>query len=412
MGDRCYVTRTLPLRVHEDGPPSGGRAPPQPWSGQHYQHHPHPVGLPDPDRMGQLQVTGYGKGPSLTRSTQVSDGQGPGAAHQLSAQTLPHYMARGKVSSGSLHQPPPAMYNQSKVANIHMINGNNTARPYINSQRSYRDPMTTNGTGPFLNGNRTPSPPPPPPTSGLCQEGYLKGYDSFYKPGPGFPAKETLLRRTTGSSPAGQSSRRQAIYIPSSGNPSQPYFIQPQGQGEKDAFKYSHASQEPSGAHCQTIPLSKEMILNFDNPRGSPNRCMPARPISKPPRPPSQIYPSSSPRAPPRSRPKSWTSSLFNVMHGNQPIHPSCQCLPEEKPDSNIVRPEKKSKAKKACDMAMPVTAASAGDGQKFYSLPRNQPASNDSAGNLLKQAFDRARTRTPSPFRSMIKGLVKGELF
>lgn len=49
----------------------------------------------------------------------------------------------------------------------------------------------------------------------------------------------------------------------------------------------------------------------------------------------------------------------------------------------------------------MPLAAASSADGQKFYSLPRPLNQANKLA----------TRSRTPSPFRSMIKGLVKGKI-
>ena len=95
------------------------------------------------------------------------------------------------------------------------------------------------------------------------------------------------------------------------------------------------------------------------------------------------------PKPPPRSRPKSWTSTLFNAMKNN---HRSVtfQCVDEE----NLVNMQSTStEVIVASDPTMPLAAASSSEGQKFYSLPR-QP---------------NARSRTPSPFRSMIKGLVKG---
>ena len=92
------------------------------------------------------------------------------------------------------------------------------------------------------------------------------------------------------------------------------------------------------------------------------------------------------PKPPPRSRPKSWTSTLFNAMRNN---HRSVtfQCVDEE----NHVNVS--SEVIVASDPTMPIAAASSSEGQKFYSLPRPN-----------------ARSRTPSPFRSMIKGLVKGK--
>ena len=93
------------------------------------------------------------------------------------------------------------------------------------------------------------------------------------------------------------------------------------------------------------------------------------------------------PKPPPRSRPKSWTSTLFNAMRNN---HRSVtfQCVDEESNHVNV-----SSEVIVASDPTMPIAAASSSEGQKFYSLPRPN-----------------ARSRTPSPFRSMIKGLVKGK--
>ena len=65
------------------------------------------------------------------------------------------------------------------------------------------------------------------------------------------------------------------------------------------------------------------------------------------------------------------------------------QCVDEE----NLVNMQSSTEVIVASDPTMPLAAASSSEGQKFYSLPR-QP---------------NARSRTPSPFRSMIKGLVKG---
>lgn len=106
------------------------------------------------------------------------------------------------------------------------------------------------------------------------------------------------------------------------------------------------------------------------------------------------------PKPPPRSRPKSWTSTLFNAMRNN---HRSVtfQCVDEERNTmtSSSCSVASSSEVIVASDPTMPLAAASSFDGQKFYSLPR---ASN-SCNKLT------SRSRTPSPFRSMIKGLMKG---
>ena len=111
---------------------------------------------------------------------------------------------------------------------------------------------------------------------------------------------------------------------------------------------------------------------------------------SKPPLPTEAGSSHQVPKPPPRSRPKSWTSTLFNAMKNN---HRSVtfQCVDEENLVNNVM--QSSTEVIVASDPTMPLAAASSSEGQKFYSLPR-QP---------------NARSRTPSPFRSMIKGLVKG---
>lgn len=114
---------------------------------------------------------------------------------------------------------------------------------------------------------------------------------------------------------------------------------------------------------------------------------------AKPPLPNENV-----PKPPPRTRPKSWTSTLFNAMRNN---HRSVtfQCVDEEENHRISTEMTSSSDLIVASDPTMPLAAASSSDGQKFYSLPR--PPSNT---RLV------TRSRTPSPFRSMIKGLlVKG---
>lgn len=120
---------------------------------------------------------------------------------------------------------------------------------------------------------------------------------------------------------------------------------------------------------------------------------------AKPPL-PSQNSSDQVPKPPPRSRPKSWTSTLFNAMRNN---HRSVtfQCVDEEENLQNQFVVNSEAVIVASDPMPMPLAAASSSEGQKFYSLPR--PPS---------QTILATRSRTPSPFRSMIKGLVKGEDF
>ena len=125
---------------------------------------------------------------------------------------------------------------------------------------------------------------------------------------------------------------------------------------------------------------------------------------SKPPLPNDQVP--KPPKPPPRSRPKSWTSTLFNAMRNN---HRSVtfQCVEEENQRFLAASAASEAKATSeviiASDPTMPLAAASSTEGQKFYSLPR-PPGATAHQGKLGP-----TRSRTPSPFRSMIKGLVKG---
>jgi hypothetical protein len=120
------------------------------------------------------------------------------------------------------------------------------------------------------------------------------------------------------------------------------------------------------------------------------------------------------PRPPPRSRPKSWTSTLFNAMRNN---HRSVtfQCVLEEKTsnlnsENSNLNSNSNSNIIVATDPTMPLAAASSSDGQKFYSLPRPPAASQLNPSLASERELKLARSRTPSPFRSMIKGLlVKG---
>lgn len=288
------------------------------------------------------------------------------------------------------------------------------------------------------NGNKTPS----PPTN--CRQ------STFH------PNNDVTLRRTNGvasNTPSStSSSRRNAMYLQSTNvktaNSNQGYYQQHQQQATKpqqqpqqqqqqhqtvsndNNWGYSSKSNDVNvRSSVAAVPVShrslspQDIIINYEDP---PSRSSPApqgtnggsAKNSKPPLPPALadgMCPAASsggPRPPPRTRPKSWTSSLFNAMRNN---HSSVtfQCVVEEQAGTgsatNVAVSGDKTdqhRHKDASELAMPLTAASASDGQKFYSLPR---PGNDSGQN--KAASAKTRSRTPSPFRTIIKGLVKGEL-
>jgi len=214
------------------------------------------------------------------------------------------------------------------------------------------------------------------------------------------------------------------VYYQQPTNKSQQHQV---SSGNNDSGRnYTSKSLEP--CHRSTIPAPhrslspQDIVICYEDP---PSRNSPApqatnggsSKCAKPPLPPALAADGScpasagtGPRPPPRTRPKSWTSSLFNAMRNN---HSSVtfQCVVEEQAGtgsaSNVaaLQPDQ-PRPKDASELAMPLTAASASDGQKFYSLPR---PGNDPGQNKVSAA--KTRSRTPSPFRTIIKGLVKGEL-
>ena len=112
----------------------------------------------------------------------------------------------------------------------------------------------------------------------------------------------------------------------------------------------------------------------------------------KPPLPPPPPCPEVPPRPPPRTRPKSWTSSLFNAM---KPTHRSVtfQCVDE---NVQMVSLEDRQNSGNG---NTPTSASG------YCTLPSSRPSAVASTG--VKQS---SHSRTPSPFRSMVKGLFKGQ--
>jgi hypothetical protein len=316
------------------------------------------------------------------------------------------------------YHPPSTVYAQSKVASVqptHLYN-----RSYASPLRSSPPALQTVATikavsmvSGVKNGNRTPS--------------------------PTHPANDVQLRRVNGvagPSPASSSARRNAMYLQTStavkGTGQQPYYQQQlpptanhQQQQQTAGSDHRSYAAKPAEASLRQPPMScqhrslspQDISLGYDDP---PSRSSPAPSSSngkhaKPPLPPAladglcPAPPGAGPRPPPRTRPKSWTSSLFNVMRNN---HSSVtfQCVVEEQAGAGATSgPAEKAdvpRPKDASELAMPLTAASASDGQKFYSLPRS---GNEAVGQA-KLGSAKTRSRTPSPFRTIIKGLVKGE--
>ena len=362
------------------------------------------------------------------------------------SQTLPHnkyHYSHVQNPAPAYHhhhqsyQPPSAVYApQAKVASVqptHLYN-----RSYASPLRSSPPPQASMATikqvqmvtGSVKNGNKTPSPP-----AGVRQSMYSATND-------------VTLRRTNGVSSSvspSTTSRRNAVYLQQSANVAkaanagQVYYQQPSNKSQQQQHQapssgndsgrnYSSKSLEPThrstiaGPHRSLSP--QDIVICYEDPpsRNSPGPQAAANgggsgKCAKPPLPPALaadgLCPAASgsgPRPPPRTRPKSWTSSLFNAMRNN---HSSVtfQCVLEEQAGTGsaanvaALQPDQ-PRPKDASELAMPLTAASASDGQKFYSLPR---PGNESGQNKVSAA--KTRSRTPSPFRTIIKGLVKGEL-
>ena len=356
----------------------------------------------------------------------------------------------------STYHPPSAVYSQSKIASVHpthLFNGGGVSRPYASPLRSSPPPSSSIATVKpvsmctqnknYVNGNRTPS-----PTSTLRQA--LNSKSTHHDSNSFHVNNDVSLRHTNGVAiRSSSSSRRNAMYLQSSSAvnvkttaQNQPYYHQPpvqqqqqqQQQTISENWNYSKTGEanirNNTASHPHRSLSPQDVILNYDDPssRNSPvpqsngtgkNGC-----LAKPPLPPALVDGmcpapmSGGPRPPPRTRPKSWTSSLFNAMRNN---HSSVtfQCVVEEQgvvgngSGSAPLPGEKPSdhRPKDASELAMPLTAASASDGQKFYSLPRfqNGASTNDLSQNKIPAT--KTRSRTPSPFRTIIKGLVKGEI-
>ena len=165
-------------------------------------------------------------------------------------------------------------------------------------------------------------------------------------------------------------------------------------------FIRSSSSSRRHGMYLPSMRASLA-VINMDD-LNQPNSGS-----SKPPLPPpANSADSAQPRPPPRTRPKSWTSSIFNAMKSN---HKSVnfQSVLEEQ-NSDLVE-KGGNKYRQNCSS------------EKFNSLPRtngidgseDQGENEDfSEGGGEKLKLPNTRSRTPSPFRSILKGLVKGTEF
>ena len=527
MEDSCYMTRTLPSRIrlppsstplsnnnaHAMQHLSGNSTLPAPWTStapvnsyqkhtqssvqqQQYQHliHHH---NPPPGSKGYRGMNGV----ISTTPPKISNNSNQGGEvypHHYPpprpySQTLPqnkyqYAPVQSTVPSyqhQSYHQPP-AVYSQSKIANVHPTHlynntgGTGVTRSYASPLRSSPPPSSSIATVKPVsmcssqsikncpNGNRTPSPSFQSMSKLHPESG--NNYNAAM-------TNDVALRRVTangisngGLPSSSSSSRRHAMYLQSTSSapapsakttttPQPSYPQQQQQQMHQQQMQQQHLNQQqlaiqqqqainenwnytknneptsrnvlPAAMGLHHRSLSPQEIVN--SYEDSPNRCSPVPQngngkngcLAKPPLPPTladggpcPAPNSGGPRPPPRTRPKSWTSSLFNAMRNN---HSSVtfQCVLEEQGGAggsvgSLLPADKQgdqSRPKDASELAMPLTAASASEGQKFYSLPRFQNGVSGSGDpSQAKTVTAKTRSRTPSPFRTIIKGLVKGK--
>ena len=134
---------------------------------------------------------------------------------------------------------------------------------------------------------------------------------------------------------------------------------------------------------------------------------------SKPP------LPGGIPKPPPRSRPRSWTSNLFNAIRNSgmkkdfstMTLQPGMQRDPSTLTLASMRTGElgRSGRQKSVRFLANPSRIEPA---QKFYSLPRfiQQPMA-EKAATMSESVKAKARSRTPSPFSRFVKSLlIKGK--
>jgi hypothetical protein len=192
-----------------------------------------------------------------------------------------------------------------------------------------------------------------------------------------------------------------------------------------DQSKTPFGSSSSSRRHGMYLPPSSRASLAVMT---SMEDCLPPTAVvseSKPPLPPSSSSSTSSagtggggssdhPRVPPRTRPKSWTSSLFNAMRAN---HKSVnfQSVMEEHNDLDGSKYQRSSSAETSARFGSLPRGGNGGSGactpQSVVTPPTRYHEDEDGkaspAGAQLR--LPKPRSRTPSPFRAIIKGLVKG---
>lgn len=132
---------------------------------------------------------------------------------------------------------------------------------------------------------------------------------------------------------------------------------------------------------------------------------------NKPPLPPGY---DGNPKPPPRSRPRSWTSTLFNAIKNSSrstsvtlphsQMHRDHSVTTLGSINTNTIEKRSFRYNKQVRFLANP--SKHPDSAQKFYSLPRFiQPVSE----KVPESVKAKARSRTPSPFGRFVKSLVRG---
>ena len=178
-------------------------------------------------------------------------------------------------------------------------------------------------------------------------------------------------------------------------------------------------------------PAPKQRVADIDEETDRPFESH----HLKPPLPPVD-----QPKPPPRSRPKSWTSTLFNAFksnnkntpnltmpassvtivnqsqqvpytssfNGSQTVAPVLSDPLDFLPSYTNTLDRKQQGSKQVRFLANP--SKNIETNPKFYSLPRFiQPVVADK-GEMVKTVKTKIRSRTPSPFNRFVKSLVRGK--
>ena len=180
----------------------------------------------------------------------------------------------------------------------------------------------------------------------------------------------------------------------SDSGPFGPPMVQQQGQQLPQLPQHAQQSQLPQQAQCPTSTASDQPVTM--RKKKSPSK--------KPPLPPpptecgstGSMQAAAAPRPPPRTRPKSWTSSLFNAM---KTTHRSVtfQCVDEDVQMVSLADKNSGNGDTSGINVA------------SYCTLPA-RPSAAAAAAVGATGVKASSHSRTPSPFRSMVKGLFKGQ--